>query len=571
MDKNFVQNELDQRLMELSDLFEISQTLNSSLNLKSVLDNILLTTMGKMMLSKGFVFLNKEENFFEIVTGKGILRNLIGKKIQLSKIPQNAAFLERSKIDEDFRNFLQTLETEILVPIYSRDATLGILCYGKKLINSYTEQDFEFLESLANIAGSAIQNSLVYEKLRVTNLALDKKIQELNSLFDISGELNSTLEEQKILKLLGYVVMGQTLVNVFVVVHTVENSLEIVYRNSIKEVDLTDFIRKQLSNLKKPVFCSELCQEAQDWFTKNNFVFVVPMVKNDEVHGAILLGKKLDQSEFLEEDLNFLSTLANLSVTALDNARLFAETIEKQKIEEELALARKIQVRLLPKEVPLVEGFDFYGTNIPSKQVGGDYYDFIKIDEDRFLITIADVSGKGTPASLLMASLCSAMRAMIDYASKLTELVEKLNALLFQATDYDKFVTFFGFILNTKTSEIEYVNAGHNPPFLLKANNEILELSIGGPILSIVKTMTYQSAKITLEKGDLLFCYTDGVSEAENKTEDLFGEEKLKEFLLASRNFSAKEIGEKLVDELVCFSESKSFSDDVTMIVIARK
>lgn len=566
-----IQNQLDQRLIEISDLFEISQTLNSSLNLKSVLDNILLTSMGKMMLSKGCVLLSENGNDFEIVTAKGIQRELLHKKIHLNKIPQNVTKVSEKETDEDFTEFLESRGIEILVPIYSRSSILGILCYGKKLIKNYTEQDLEFLESLANIAGTAIQNSLVYEELRVSNNSLDKKIQELNTLFDVSSELNSTLEEAKILKLMSYVVMGQTLVNVFVVAHTVGDSLQIVHRNSVAEIEFPEIVKKQISNLKKPTYSTDLCEEAQEWFSQNKFLLAVPMLKNGEVHGAILLGNKLDNSDFLEEDLHFLTTLSNIAITALENARLFAETLEKQKIEEELALARKIQEKLLPPKLPTVNGFDIFGMNISSKQVGGDYYDFIKLDEDRFLLTIADVSGKGSPASLIMATLYSAMRAMIDYAQNLKELAEKLNTLIFDATDYDKFVTFFACILNTKTGDFEYVNAGHNPPFLVKANNEILELNKGGTILGVLRKMDYESEKLKLTNGDLFFAFTDGIVEALDADEEEFGEENLKTFLVENKELGVSKISKKIVQEIAEFTNSDSFDDDITLISVLKK
>ncbi len=400
---------------------------------------------------------------------------------------------------------------------------------------------------------------------------MDKKIQELNTLFDVSGELNSTLEEEKILKLMSYVVMGQTLVNVFVVAHTVGDSLQIVHRNSVAEIEFPEIVKKQSSSWKKPTCSNELCEEAQEWVSQNKFLLAVPMLKNGEVHGAILLGNKLDNSDFLEEDLHFLTTLSNIAITALENARLFAETLEKQKIEEELALARKIQEKLLPPKLPSVNGFDFFGMNIASKQVGGDYYDFIKLDEDRFLLTIADVSGKGSPASLIMATLYSAMRAMIDYAQDLKELTEKLNTLIFDATDYDKFVTFFVCILNTKTGDFEYVNAGHNPPYLVKENNEIIELNKGGTILGVLRKMDYESEKIKLTNGDLFFAFTDGIVEALDADEEEFGEENLKTFLIQNKHLEISEISKKIVRIIAEFTNSESFADDITLISVFKK
>ncbi len=207
---------------------------------------------------------------------------------------------------------------------------------------------------------------------------------------------------------------------------------------------------------------------------------VVPMQLQGETKGLIVLGDKLNREPYGQADLEFLASLANLAIISLENARLFKEALEKQRMENELMIARDIQKGLLPSVIPAIDGVDIAATNISSKQVGGDYYDVIPVSAGRFIIAIGDVSGKGTPAALLMANLQATIRALVPLDLTLGELTARVNVLMCQNTGGNKFVTFFWGILDTARGTLLYVNAGHNYPYLLHADGSMDRLDVAG-------------------------------------------------------------------------------------------
>jgi sigma-B regulation protein RsbU (phosphoserine phosphatase) len=289
----------------------------------------------------------------------------------------------------------------------------------------------------------------------------------------------------------------------------------------------------------------------------------------NEKKGYIFLADKITGQPFSKSDFEFLHTLGNIAIISLENARLFQETLEKQKMEEELNMARNIQQRLLPKSLPKFKNIEVDGINVPSKQVGGDYFDVIEIKKDLLGITIADVSGKGMPASLLMSNLQAALHALIRENFSPEILVGRINTIIHNNTDLDKFITFFYGQLDLNTMVLEYVNAGHNPPFLLRKSNKVELLSEGGIILGMMPDVVYGSDKVTLKRGDLLHCYTDGVTEAINADEEQYEEHRLLDLLQKlPENHLPNQINQEIIDDVNRFAGNTPQSDDLTILTI---
>jgi sigma-B regulation protein RsbU (phosphoserine phosphatase) len=238
-------------------------------------------------------------------------------------------------------------------------------------------------------------------------------------------------------------------------------------------------------------------------------------------------------------------------------------------MEEELNMARNIQQRLLPKSLPNFKNIELDGINVPSKQVGGDYFDVIEINEDLLGITIADVSGKGMPASLLMSNLQAALHALIRENFPPEVLVGRINNIIHNNTDLDKYITFFYGQLNLNTLELEFVNAGHNPPFLIRKSNKVELLTKGGIILGMMPNIVYLSDKVTLKRGDLLHCYTDGVTEAMNAEEEQYEEQRLMDLLQnLPEDCKPNQINQFLIEDINRFAGSTPQSDDLTILTI---
>ncbi len=572
--KNLESDDIDRHLLELSALFEISQTLNSSLNLKSILNNVLLVPMGRMMLGKGLILIKKEVNIFTIENIKGLPHKLQGKEIDLTGIPDHSFFLEDINEENLWVEFFKEFKIELMIPFISRTDTIGMIGFSRKITGEpFKDQEIEFLNSLTNIATTSIENALVFDQIQNVNRQLDHKIQELNTLFDIGKELNLTLEKGKILKLLSYALMGQVTVNNFIIALKDEDKFHAaMVKGSIFDIKEGDFYENlcEICQALNAPYLSEDVTEFDNQLSDAAVKVVVPMKIQSETKGFIFLGEKVTNQPFTQSDLEFLQTLGNIAIISLENAHLFEETLEKQRLEEEMALARNIQARLLPKSMPKFENMVVHGLNIPSKHVGGDYFDIIKLDDGGGIgITIADVSGKGMPAALLMSNLQASLHSLISEDYPLDRLVGRINNVIFNNTDPDKYITFFYGYLDNKTQILYYVNAGHNPPYLLHANGSIDELSTGGIILGMMPDMPYDIGSCKLNKDDLLMLYTDGVTEAMTLDDVEFEEKRLMEFLRKiDRRKSPEEINMNLIKELDKFCAGAPQNDDITILTL---
>lgn len=565
--------DVDRRLIELSALFEISQTLNSSLNLQSILNNILLVPMGRMMLGKGIIMLRNENDSFRVESLKGLPHSLFGKEIDLTDFPPHTCKLDEIPDDFPWVTFFREFGINIIIPFISRTDILGIIGFSKKITGEdYTEEEIEFLSSLTNIATTSLENALVFNKIQKINRQLDHKIQELNTLFDIGKELNLTFEREKILKLLSYALMGQVTVNNYLIALKEDDHFIAALvkggKFKIHDGQKCEKLCEQCAELKAPYLRSDKDSFDESLEDKNIRV-VVPMLIQNEIKGFIFLDDKITGNEYKQSDLEFLQTLGNVAIISIENARLFQETLEKQRLEEEMALARNIQNRLLPKAMPEFKNIVIHGLNVPSKQVGGDYFDIIKLDNDIVAITISDVAGKGMPASLLMSNLQASLHSLVREGYPLDHLVGRINNVIYNNTDTEKYITFFYGQLDLKTLEMDYVNAGHNPPYILRENGDIDELTIGGIILGMMPDMPFETGSCKLRKNDTLMLYTDGVTET--MTDDFveYEEFRLKEFMRKHCvSLSPLEINQKLTEELKEFAQGAQQGDDITILTL---
>ncbi len=241
---------------------------------------------------------------------------------------------------------------------------------------------------------------------------------------------------------------------------------------------------------------------------------------------------------------------------------------ERGRLEHEMSVARDIQMELLPKSFPAVDGIDMFAFTVPARHVGGDCYDVIDLGDGCLAITIGDVSGKGTPAAILMANVQAAVRALSESGVPAGTLIERVNRLVHGYTEDSVFITFFYCVLDTNTGDVTYVNAGHNPPWVLRRNGSCEHLTDGGLVIGIMPGVSYEEGHVRLSPGDDLVLYTDGITEATNVEDEMFGEERLEELLLQHRHSSAREIEEHVYTSIKDFAAGASQADDLTMVVV---
>ena len=579
--------ELDEKLVELQALFDLSKTLNSSLQLKGILDTMLLTPMGKMMIGKGMVLLAKSEKIFQVETLKGLEQANVGKELEIQLIEPVPLVL--SDAEDDARAsawgaFLTKLGLNLIVPIMANNRCLGLMAFGNKVSKEdYSNNELEYLNSIANLAASAVENALMFRELKDVNRRLDKKIQELNTLFDIGRELNATLDADKIANVLAYALMGELMVQRCGIL--VEDGQEFalkVSRGGEKSPVLENAeFHAGLRQLREPLDLrngdGRLAETWRENLEASGEVLLVPILSQDVVRGAILLGEKITKADFLDDEVEFVRTLGNAAMTSLENARLFKETLEKQKLEEELAIAREIQQRLLPKGTPTLKGYQIAALNIPTQKVGGDSFDYFPIGENRYVISIADVSGKGVPAALLMSNLQATLRAIMSAELKLSDIVGRINNFVYENTTMDKFITFFLGILDLTENSMTYVNAGHNPPYLFhdpqanETKDEFRLLDEGGLLLGMFPNAPYAEETVLLQKGDWIVMFTDGISEALNPEEEEFTEARIEATIrakLAEGGGTAAAMIDAITLAVKDFVAGSPQSDDITLLTV---
>jgi len=253
----------------------------------------------------------------------------------------------------------------------------------------------------------------------------------------------------------------------------------------------------------------------------------------------------------------------------LDQEKAKSERLLRR-IEKDLEQAAKIQKDLLPKENPRLEGYDINGLNVPCYEVGGDYYDFVPIDADRLGIVIADVSGKGISASLLMASLRAALLTEIHPRYDIAQMSAHLNNFVFQSSGLSSFITFFFGELDRQNGALRYINAGHNPPFVLGQTGRFSSLGSSGFPLGMFLNTTYETGADRLDQGDILVLYTDGIPEARNEQGEDFTEERLKSLAFNHKDLSAALLGQKIIGAVQGFATGTEPCDDITLVIIKR-
>lgn len=285
-----------------------------------------------------------------------------------------------------------------------------------------------------------------------------------------------------------------------------------------------------------------------------------------EEKGALLFSPRLSRKGFGEGEKNLIHAVGRQALAALTGARAQELRIEKARADSELQVAREIQKRLLPAELPAIPGFDVAASSEPCFSVGGDLFDVIALDDARFAIVLADVSGKGTPASLIMAFAHAAFRCLANRLSPV-DLLTRISELVRNANKTHRYLTGFYAELDPASRKMIYVNAGHIPPAIIRGERT-LELKTGGAVIGLLPGTTFEQGEVTLEPGDVLAIYSDGVSEAQAPNEDEFGSEGVVECVRVLRTRPAAEILRRLEQSLFEFAAGRPFADDRTTLIL---
>src|SRR6476646_2894527 len=300
-------------------------------------------------------------------------------------------------------------------------------------------------------------------------------------------------------------------------------------------------------------------------------VLAVPLGVADKVFGIIYADSPIAEGRFTEDHLKVLTTLASVAAIRVENARLIEARLERERLERELALASEIQQRFQPTAPPHVKGYELQGISFPCYEIGGDYYDFIEREDGRLVIALGDVSGKGTAAALLMSSLHAAVHAQSASHDTLVATISAVNRYLADNIPANRFVTLFYAELDPGSGALSFLNAGHNPPLIVHAAGTVEQLASGGLPLGIKRDADYREGRTTLQPGDVLVIYSDGVTEAASPSGEEFGATRLYEVVSRNIEASAAGIRDRIESSLTKFAQGTSAADDITLVIVKRQ
>jgi serine phosphatase RsbU (regulator of sigma subunit) len=422
------------------------------------------------------------------------------------------------------------------------------------------------------------------KRLEAENERLKRAVEELSVLNDVALAVSSTLALNEIVELIVQKSVKHLRVEQGAVLlldkHEDQAPLRTMIRRAQSDYSgipyrLGDQITGWMLKNQQPLVVNDLLTDSRfrvpaEAATMRSLL-CVPLRLKGRMIGVLSVFNKHGGDEFTEGDSRLLTIIAAQSTQVIENARLYEEEQALSRIEQELDTARTIQERLLPKSPPVIAGYELAGRSAPARQVGGDYFDYFSRDGEGTVICLADVSGKGISAALLMASTQATIRSLSLSDASLIRRLAHANQLLYNSTSSDKFVTMFYSVLDAEKHELAYSNAGHNPPLLISADGSVRELTDGGPVLGILPAFSFEQSTVALAPGDVLLIYSDGFSEAANMRFEEFGDDRLRDLAVAHREEPAQKLIETIVSEVRAFCGETPQGDDMTIVVVRRE
>lgn len=575
---------LGKRLSELLTLLDFNTTLNQSLALQEILDIVLFVAMGETRASWAGVLLRKSDGTFKPAARRGSSdaewadRSFSSEGVEPMK---GTVGHGDPHLAEPIRGLMETTEAQLAVPLQKGGNFIGLLLLGRPAFAvgdssssdaSYTEGERAFADALAISASACIDNGRIYEELRDLNRSLSLKVYQLNSLFDVTRELHRAMDAAAVREVIIASAMGQILATRCLLFEPDGTLKARGVKLTPDELQLVRSQMRYLQSLIEDLRTDQLETGAlRDLLEAKEMEILVPLRSGATSHGILIMGRKANRKPLSEEDVDFLRSLATQGGATLDNLRLTREWVEKQKMEKELAVAREIQRALLPDQEPALKGWDIAGINIPCLTVGGDYYDYLKGQQDQLGLCVADVSGKGTGPALIMANVQASLRALSGLSDlPLDIMLTRLNEQIFGRTEANKYVTMFYGWLDPEKAELTYVNAGHCYPLMFRREGQVEQLDIGGPVIGLLPDVPLEVGRISFELGDMLVAYTDGLSETASPEGEEYEEARIIDATKEVSDRSAQEVAAKLVSSARIFAAEAGLADDLTLMVVRR-
>ena len=391
-----------------------------------------------------------------------------------------------------------------------------------------------------------------------------KRQSELNSLLEVTRAINKNTPTPTLIQMLEVILKNYLQVGKFRFLIEKSGAYSCIskYGGNIESPLTLNNTWVHLNKIKSP---ARLMDHTDEVLCQYNYF--IPIYHKNKALAFALIGDFNTSGDMLNNDLNFIQTLINVIVVALENKKLFRERLQAERFQREMELAVEVQNMLIPLREHKEEGVEVGAKYLPHQDIGGDYFDFFRLNENEFLWCIADVSGKGISAALLMANFQASLHGLAAIEDELTTVVERLNKIVVRNTKGERFITLFLAKYNEKTRKLNYINAGHNPS-ILYSEGEAVPLKLGTTMIGAFEELPFlNEGEIDIEPGSLLFNYTDGLMDHESQNLKNWDEDKLLEFVIAHGELSPDEFNESLMNHINTVIKGKPI-DDITLLAL---
>jgi len=390
---------------------------------------------------------------------------------------------------------------------------------------------------------------------------LDRKELELNALLEITQAINANVPETSLYKIFHFTLRSNLDIKKLAL-YVFDERWNCQANFGTK----TNFLKLQLDDRFHLVRQVHQMKEFEEQCEFHEFDVVIPVAHENQTLAVVFVGG-IHPGDNFQDGIRFIQALSNIIIVAIENKKLARKQLEQEAFRKELEIASDVQQFLFPEKLPNTERLKLEASYLPHDLVGGDYYDFIPINKNQFLLCVADVSGKGIPAALMMSNFQASLRTLLRQMPNLTEIVEALNFQVLENAKGEKFITFFGAIYDINLKTLVYVNAGHNPPILWDKKHGIRLLEEGSTVLGAMHPLpSLQEGFVTDLDDFLLFCYTDGLTETVNENGVEYGSQALVDYFQNNYMKDLKTIHQDIIVGLDGFKGHNSYRDDITML-----